>query len=148
MPATSAPFIFITTHSINEGELEAYTEQQAAFARFVEAHEPRLTAFHAYTNHEGTEVTFVFLFPDAAAAEAHLEVAHELIGRGLRLAQTTRVEVCGAPGPLLQQAVAANTESGVPVSVKARPLAGFSRSAVAPGTASDARGSGGSDDAR
>jgi hypothetical protein len=145
MPARSAPFIFTTTHSINEGALEAYTEQQAAFARFVEAHEPRLTAFHAYTNLDETEVTFVFLFPDAAAAEAHLEVAHELIGRGLQVAQTTRVEVCGAPGPRLQQVVAVVAASGVPVSVKARPLAGFSRPTGAPRTASGVRGAGSGD---
>jgi hypothetical protein len=123
----STPFIFIITHSIDEGKLTAYTEQQAEFARFVEANEPRLIGFHAHLNQECTEATFVFIFPDAAAADTHLQVAHEKIGQGLQITKIARIDVLGEPGPILQQALKRNADLGVPVSVKARPLAGVTR---------------------
>lgn len=97
---------------------------------FLEANEPRLLDFHAAMNEQQTEVTFLFVFPDAEAAEVHMQVAREHIGRGLEITRTTRLEVFGTPGPVLQQALNANAELGASLSVKPNHLGGFSRLAA------------------
>jgi hypothetical protein len=124
----ATPFTFITTHSINEGRLAEYWAQNAAFAEFVAANEPDLLEFGTFMNDDQTEVTFVFGFPDAAAADRHMQVAREKIGQGLEITRTARLEVLGgSPGPVLGQVIAANAEAGVPVAIKPAAVAGFTR---------------------
>ena len=128
----SEPFIFLTTHTINEGELEALLQQNQEFMAFLEANEPELQEFRVYLNDAQDEVTFCFVFPDADAADKHLTLAQAHIGRGLEVTQTARLEVLGAPGPLLQLAVDGHRELGVPVRVASTHLGGFSRSPALP----------------
>jgi quinol monooxygenase YgiN len=125
------PFVFVTTHAINDGKLADYMRQHEAFVELVEAREPRLLEFEAYMNEARTEVTFLFVFADAESADAHLQVAHEQIAQGLEITRTARLEVYGKPGPILQQVLQANVAAGVPVSIKAESLGGFSRAAAA-----------------
>ena len=125
----SEPFVFITSHTLNDGELEAYMQQNSEFVAFLAANEPRLLDFRVYMNDEQTEVTFLFVFPDAEAADAHLQLAQDYIARGLQITKTARLEVFGTPGPLLQQALDGNAAQGVAVDVKPNHLGGFSRSA-------------------
>lgn len=125
-----APFIFVTTHAINEGRLADYLAQNGDFLEFVEAREPGLIDFQIYMNDEQTEATFVFVFPDAQAADVHMQTVREHIGRGLEITRTARLEVYGTPGPVLAQVLGANAAQGVPLSVKPNHLGGFSRTAV------------------
>jgi hypothetical protein len=123
-----APFIFVTTHRISEGRLEEFTALAEQYLQFVEAHEPDMVAHYAYLDEDGTEVSLVQVHPDAASAERHMQVAGELIGRGIALTDaTTRIEVYGRPGPIVGRAVAANAENGATVSVKATGLGHFTR---------------------
>ena len=126
----SAPFIFITTHVLNEGKLEDYLDQNRDFRDFVEANGPRLLDFQVYMSEDQSEVTFVFVYPDAAAADHHMQIARERIGRGLEITRTARLEVFGTPGPVLGQVLRANADHGVPLTVKPTALGGFRRAAA------------------
>lgn len=127
----SAPFIFMTTHTIEESNLDEYMRQDGEFAEFLEANEPDLIEYGVYINDEQTEVTFMFVFPDAQAADTHMQVARDKIGQGLEITKTTRLEVYGGnPGPVLGTVLAANAEMGVPLSIKPSLLNGFSRVSV------------------
>jgi len=124
----SAPFILITSHRINEGELEDYLELNRQYMEFVKANDPSLTEFHVYINEQQTEVSYVHVFVDADTADVHLQASREWIGRGLELTETIRLEVYGGtPGPVLQQALGAQSELGVPLSIEAEYLGGFGR---------------------
>jgi quinol monooxygenase YgiN len=81
----SAPYIFITTQSTTEGSLQDYLEHNLAFAEFLKASEPSLVDFQVYIDQQRTEVTLVFVFRDAEAAEIHMQVAREKLGRGLEI---------------------------------------------------------------
>lgn len=122
-----APFIFVTTHSINDGKLDEYEAQHGPFVEFIEAHEPRLLDFQAYMNEARTEVTFLFTFPDAEAADFHMQVAREKIGAGLEITRTASLDVFGTPGPVLAAVLDANAEAGVPVRVRNDWWGGFDR---------------------
>jgi quinol monooxygenase YgiN len=129
-----APFIFITTHAINDGRREDYLVHLREVREFIEANEPSMLDFQIYMDDSETQVTFVRVFPDAAAADVHLQALGEHIGRGLELTTTSRLEVYGTPGPVLEQVLGANAEHGVPLSIKPNHRGGFSRTAVHRGT--------------
>jgi hypothetical protein len=126
----TTPFVFVTTHSINDGKLSEYLAQHEAFTELVREQEPHLLHFGAFMNQDRTEVTFLFVFADAESAETHLKIAHDKIAQGLEITRTARLEVFGQPGPMLQQVLRANGSAGVPVSIKAQFLGGYSRAAA------------------
>lgn len=125
----SAPFIFVTTHMINEEQLDDFEALTDDYMHNVETNEPQVLAQHAYLSADRTEVSFVHIHADAESADRHMQVAGEQIGQGLALTESNlRVEVYGAPGPVLRQALEANAAKGTVVSVKPSRLAGFARS--------------------
>ena len=122
---------FVTTHTINPGQLEAVRRLGREFADHVEANEPGLVAFHFYVDDAGTEVSNVQVHPDAATMDRYLGVAEPKIREALQLSATTRIEVFGTPGPLLAQVLAHNVELGAEVVLKEAHVAGFTRSSAA-----------------
>lgn len=124
----SAPFIFVTTHSIAEENLDDFEALTEDYMRNVEANEPSVQAQHAFLSADRTEVSFVHIHPDADSADRHMRVAGEQIGAGLALTEANlRVEVYGTPGPVLGGALEANAAKGTVVSIKPDSLAGFAR---------------------
>jgi hypothetical protein len=124
----SAPFVFVTTHRVSEGRLEELRTTAARYTQFVEANEPGMLAHCSYLDEDGTELSLVHVHSDAEAADRHMKAAADLISHGVALTDgTVRIEVYGAPGPVLTQALEANAAHGTPVSVKAQNFTGFAR---------------------
>jgi hypothetical protein len=124
----SDPLIFVTTHTINEGQLESIKELSKTFTDLVEASDSGVVAFHFYMSEDGTEVSNVQVHADAASMDAYLPVAREKISEALELSQTSSIEVLGDPGPVLQAVLRQNEDQGVRVRVKSNHLDGFTRS--------------------
>ncbi|HZA74958.1 MAG TPA: hypothetical protein VE623_01020 [Acidimicrobiales bacterium] len=59
------PFIFVTTHTINEGEFDSIKELSRTFTDLVEAADSGLIAFHFYISDDGTEVSNIQVHADA-----------------------------------------------------------------------------------
>jgi hypothetical protein len=66
----SQPFIFIGTHRLKEGKLEAFKKSCVELAEFVESNEPRVIAFNVYGSEDGAEVSIVKAHPDAESSAA------------------------------------------------------------------------------
>lgn len=123
-----APFIFITTHRINDGKLQDLLKLNREYVEFLEASDPTLQELHVYMNEQQTELSYVHVFADAGTADGHMQVVGEWIGRGLEITETLRLEVYGGtPGPVLQQALTTQSGLGVPLTIEANHLGGFSR---------------------
>jgi hypothetical protein len=75
----TGPFIFMSQSKIREGKLEDFKRALREMAEFVEANEPRVVAFEAYLNDDGTEATGVQVHPDADSMAFHMQVAFEKI---------------------------------------------------------------------
>lgn len=126
----SEPFIFIGTHRIKEGKLEDFKKDFQELSELVESNEPRVIAFNAYIDDEGTEVAIVQVHPDADSMEFHMQVVREHIERAYRefLDATTSLQVFGklsdAALEMMRQA------SGVSPSVKPSHVGGFTRSSA------------------
>jgi hypothetical protein len=124
------PFIFIGTHRLQEGKLEDFTAGFAELASLVEANEPRMIAFNAYSSGDGTEVAVVQVHPDVASMEFHMQVVRQHITdayAGL-LDVTTGIQVFGELSEAAQGMMQQLAGSGVPLTVKGASLGGFTRS--------------------
>jgi hypothetical protein len=129
----SEPFIFIGTHAIREGKLEDFRKQWLELLEVVEAKEPRLIAFNAYVDEDGTELTVVQVHPDADSMLFHMQVARDHISEAYQsvLEKTKRIDVYGKPSDAVLQMISRLAGSEVPRSVKAHHLGGFTRSSAA-----------------
>jgi hypothetical protein len=121
------PFIYITTHRV-EDEVRAELETLLVeYHRLLLEEEPDLLEHYAYFDDSRGELTLIQIHRDAASAERHMQVAGELIQKGVALTTPVRVEVYGDPGPAVSRALTANGDLGAQVVVARQPRAGFSR---------------------
>jgi quinol monooxygenase YgiN len=128
----SEPFIFIGTHTIREGKLEDFKKQWRELLDVVDAKEPRLIAFNAYVNEDGTELTVVQVHPDADSMLFHMQVARDHISEAYQsvLEKTKRIDVYGKPSDTALEMIRQLAGSEVPLSLKANHLGGFTRSSA------------------
>ncbi len=70
----SGAFVYIGTTTIKPGKGEEVRKHLAELVDFVETNEPRMIAFHAYLDEEGTRLTIVQVHPDSASMEFHMQV--------------------------------------------------------------------------
>jgi quinol monooxygenase YgiN len=73
------PFIFIGTHRLQPGKLEAFRAAFADLVEVVEANEPRIIAFDGYADDSGTEVAVVQVHPDTDSMQTHMQVVRQHI---------------------------------------------------------------------
>jgi hypothetical protein len=123
----SKPLVFITTHTINEGQLDAVKELSKRFADQIEASDTGLLGFHFLLSDDGREVSNVQLYGDADAMDAYLPVAGELIAEALTLTKTNSIAIYGRPGPVTMQVIKHNEELGATVTIMPDHLGGFTR---------------------
>ena len=70
----AGPFIFNGTHKLKDSKFEDFKANMAALANVVEANEPRIIAFNAYANDDGTEVSVVQVHPHPESMMVHMQV--------------------------------------------------------------------------
>jgi quinol monooxygenase YgiN len=128
----TAPFIFVGTHRIKEGQLDAYIEYFREFAEYVKENEPRLIVFEGYVNDEGTRMTVVQVHPDTESMEFHMQTIGKHIGEAYDrfLDRTERIDVYGVPRGGVVEMIKQLAVMDEPLTVSARPVAGFTRSAT------------------
>jgi hypothetical protein len=127
----AGPFIFISQSRVKDGKLEDFKRGLREMAEFVETNEPRVIAFEAYLNDEGTEATGVQIHPDADSMAFHMQVAFEKIMEFDQYLDTQSVEVYGVPNDavlgMMKQIGDQFSGSGMSVRVMTDPVGGFTR---------------------
>jgi hypothetical protein len=120
---------FIGTHTIRDGKLEDFQQSCGELVKVVEANEPRLIAFNIYVNEDGTEATILQVHPDPDSMLFHMQVVREHISEAYQsvLEKTKRIDVYGKPSATVLETIGQLAGSGVPLSVKAHYLGGFTR---------------------
>jgi hypothetical protein len=61
------PVVYVSTWKVKVGKFDAYARLHERLANTVWDLEPRVAAFLAFANDDGTEVTGIHVFPDADA---------------------------------------------------------------------------------
>jgi hypothetical protein len=90
----SQPIVYIDTSEVRPGRLKAATND---LARFVQANEPQLLAYHVYFNDDGTRMSCLHINPDSASLARHMKVAVTEAPTDRRVDQTALLDVYGRP---------------------------------------------------
>ena len=61
-----APFVFITTHRIEEETCERFHQLSRELTAYVEANEPEMLAYYAFLSDDGSEISLMQVHRDAA----------------------------------------------------------------------------------
>jgi quinol monooxygenase YgiN len=123
----SAPFIFITEHTVKSGRLNELERLTDEFVEFVEANEPGLLAINAYLNDDRDRFTLVQIHADADSMDAHLQIAGDRIHQALDVVDNDSVTVFGTPGRITRRLLDQIWAAGVRVTVNSSQLGGFDR---------------------
>jgi hypothetical protein len=123
------PFIFIATNRLRPGKFDAEQQRVPKLCQFIEANEPRLIAFNEYVSDDRSEVTVVQIHPDAASMEYHMGVVgdHARQAYAQTLEATIGIQVFGTPTDSILRMLRQQAGSGVPLSINASWLGGFTR---------------------
>ena len=122
------PFVFIGTHRIADGQLEAFKKDAHALVQLVREREPQLLAFDFFLNEDETEVSVVQVHPDADSMLTHMQVAKEHITEATEaLLSTKDIQIYGATNEAVVGMISQLTQAGVPLAVKPVHLDGFAR---------------------
>src|SRR5206468_3450433 len=104
-PQMSDPVAYVSTYRIKGDKFGDYERFYERLVGAVEANEPRVAAFLAFANPEGTEMTFVHVFPDGPALDHHMAVLAEQMGllpddlkEVFEVLEPVRIDVYGQPG--------------------------------------------------
>lgn len=127
----SDAIVYVDTADVRDGALEELKAALKELVDFIDANEPRLIAYNAYLNDDGTRLTVVQVHPDSASLEYHMEVAGPVFRRFVDLVTLSSIHVYGEPSEnvLKQLHDKARLLGGDAVDVD-RLLAGFTRFAV------------------
>jgi hypothetical protein len=123
----SEPIVFVSSHRIKEGMLDGFKQVSLETAPMLEASQPKTVFMQGYLSDEGTDVTFVWVFPDAEAMDLHFQGADARAAKAYEYVQPQRFEIYGQPSDQVLDMMRQAAGPGVDFVVKPNPLAGFIR---------------------
>ena len=126
----STEFIYTGTYRVREGRFEDARKKLAEHAEFIEANEPRLIAFHVFTDEAAGTVSIVQLHRDPESMEFHMKLAAEHINSALNdyLGEAKSTHVYGGAGAPIVDTI---RHYDPDTNVVTEHLAGFTRTTAA-----------------
>jgi hypothetical protein len=85
-------FVYVGTWTIKPGKLEEAKKFLTEHASWIEEKEPRLIAFHAYFDEEGSKASVVQVHPDSESMELHMQVLAEHLDAAFEVIDTILTE--------------------------------------------------------
>ena len=124
------PIVLISKHKIKEGKLEELRSFSKEVMPMIEASKPGTVFQGAYVSEDGSEASFVHVFPDAAAFEHHLIGADDRIARSHEFTEPVSMEIFGTPGEKTLQMFIEMESRGISFTLRPEYLGGFIRLAA------------------
>lgn len=122
-----APLILISNQRIKPGRLDAYRANYAGAVQRFETTRPQTLLHSAYLGPEGTDVSVVMAFQDAAAMELHMRGLGASPQRAQESMDFVSVQVFGTPNDATIAIIKDIVGPAVPVTIHAEPIAGYFR---------------------
>ena len=123
----SEPIVFISHFRVKEGKLDGLKQLHQKATEQIEADKPGTLAFLAYLNEEGTEVSFIHVFPNAEAMDRHTEGAGERAKVAFEFIEPTRREIYGVPSDQVLAMLRPPEGSAITLSVEPQIIGGYIR---------------------
>lgn len=123
----SEPIVFISHHKIKEGMLDGFKQWSRQVYPQIEASTPGTVAHLGYLNEEGTEVSFIHVFPDAEAMDLHMEGVDERSKKAYEFIEPQAFEIYGRPSDQVLEMMKQVAGSGAALIVQPQHLGGYLR---------------------
>jgi len=123
----SEPVVLISKHKIREGKLEGLGPFTEEVMPMIKASKPGTVFQGAYVSEDGSEASFVHVFPDAEAFEHHLIGADDRIARTHEFTEPVSMEIFGSPGEKTLQMFREMESRGISFTLRPEYLGGFIR---------------------
>lgn len=124
------PIVFISHSRVQPGKQDVAQAFLGRGIPEIAADKPRTGAMLAYTDDDGTEVTIVHVFADAASFDAHLEGVAERSAEAAEFMQTMRFEILGRPSEAASAMFRGAAAQGAGLELVPGYVAGFLRGPV------------------
>lgn len=128
------PIVYVSTWRIKEGKSADYQRFYAALVEAVERNEPQVTAFLAYGEAEGSEITNIHVYADQVVLDQHMRFLEDQMGlmpgdlsAARESLEPVRVEVFGTSTGAAAEMDRGMVDSGVSFETRPRFLGGFAR---------------------
>jgi hypothetical protein len=125
----SNPIVFISHNAVRPGGLDGLRALSVEVFGQIHADRPGTAAFLGYLSADGSQVSFVHVFPDAEAFDRHVEGSDERSSTVYAFIEPRAVEIYGEPSTTTRAMFEQMAASGVPVTFQPSVLGGFLRSA-------------------
>ena len=123
----SEPIVIISHHRIREGKLDAFRAFLPQGTQRIWEQKVGTLVFLAYADEDSGEVSFVHVFPDAEAVDAHIEGVDERSKQAYEFMQPKSFEIYGTPSDEVLEMMEPTTGSGVTLSINKDYIGGFLR---------------------
>lgn len=123
----SEPLVLISRHKIKVGKLEELRQLTEETMTAIQTAKPGTVFQYAYVNEDGSEVSFIHVFPDSAAMEHHLIGADDRSNRAYEFIEPISMEIFGLPGEKILQVFKQIEARGITFNLRPQPLGGFIR---------------------
>jgi hypothetical protein len=117
----------ISHNRIKDGKLDEFKQISRQAAKVIEGSKPGTVVFLSYLNEDGTEVTFLHVYPDAESMERHMQGAGDTAKAAYEFIEPLRFEVYGKAPEAVLEMMKQVAGSGVALNIKLQPLAGYIR---------------------
>ena len=109
----STEFIYTGTYQVRDGRFEDARKKLSEHAEFIEANEPRLVAFHVFTDEAAGTVSIVQVHRDPESMEFHMKLVAEHIKSALNdyLGEPVSTHVYGGAGAQLSTSSVSTTRT-------------------------------------
>ena len=122
------PVVFVSHFTVKEGSLDALKRHAPGTAQGLQEDKPRTSVFVAYVSGDGASASFIHVFVDADAMDAHIEGAMERSQAAYEFMSPAGWEIYGrASDAAMRMFEQAAADAGVSLRTEPEYLAGFLR---------------------
>jgi hypothetical protein len=122
----SEPIVLISHLKVKDGKLETFKKSSQETFKVLKATKPGTVVHIGYVNEDGTQVSFIHIFPDAKSFDLHMEGAEDR-AKAYEFLETTGYEIYGTPSDGVMDAMKRFAGMGIPLKVEPEYMGGYMR---------------------
>ncbi len=112
----SEPIVFVSHLKIKDSKLEAFKQASREIFEMMEASKPGTLVHLGFVNEDGTNISFIHVYPIAEAMDDHIGGVEDRATKALEFLDTIGYEIYGAPSGQVMQMMEQFAGSGITLS--------------------------------
>ena len=110
------PIVFVSRLKIKDSKLEAFKQASREIFEMMEASKPGTLVHLGFVNEDGTNISFIHVYPIAEAMDDHMGGVEDRATKALEFLDTVGYEIYGKPSGQVMQMMEQFAGSGITLS--------------------------------